>query len=122
MSIQVNPRSRLPCALLLLGGSSVGLCGAGWTQQTPAPGVAPTHGVAPAHDIAPAQLILLHGHILTVDSRDSIAEALAIRDGKIIAVGTDDEILRLSNSVTQRIDLKGRTATPGLIDSHAHIA
>jgi predicted amidohydrolase YtcJ len=77
-------------------------------------------GVARA--AAPPQLILFHGRILTVDSRDSIAEALAIRDGKIIAVGTDRDMLRLAGAATQRIDLHGRTATPGLIDSHAHIA
>lgn len=71
---------------------------------------------------APAQLVLFHGRILTVDSRDSIAQALAVRGGKIIAVGTDEEILRLAGPATQRIDLEGRTATPGLIDSHAHIA
>jgi hypothetical protein len=77
-------------------------------------------GVARA--AAPPQLILFHGRILTVDSRDSIAEALAIRGGKIIAVGTDRDMLRLAGAATQRIDLHGRTATPGLIDSHAHIA
>ncbi len=53
---------------------------------------------------------------------DSIAEALAIRGGKIIAIGTDRDILRLAGAATRRIDLHGRTATPGLIDSHAHIA
>jgi predicted amidohydrolase YtcJ len=70
----------------------------------------------------PPQLILFHGRVLTVDAQDSIAEALAIRDGKIVAVGTDRDILRLAGATTRRIDLQGRTATPGLIDSHAHIA
>jgi predicted amidohydrolase YtcJ len=70
----------------------------------------------------PPQLILFHGRVLTVDSQDSIAEALAIRDGKIVAIGTDRDILRLAGATTRRIDLQGRTATPGLIDSHAHIA
>jgi predicted amidohydrolase YtcJ len=68
------------------------------------------------------QLVLFNGRILTVDSRDTIVQALAIRDGKIIAVGADRDILRLAGSATKRIDLQGRTATPGLIDSHAHIA
>jgi predicted amidohydrolase YtcJ len=68
------------------------------------------------------QLVLFNGRILTVDPRDSIVQALAIRDGKIIAVGADRDILRLAGSATKRIDLRGRTATPGLIDSHAHIA
>jgi predicted amidohydrolase YtcJ len=70
----------------------------------------------------PPQLILFHGRVLTVDAHDSVFEALAIRDGKIIAVGTDQNILRLADAATQRIDLRGQTATPGLIDSHAHIA
>ncbi|MEA3150871.1 MAG: hypothetical protein QOD56_1810, partial [Gammaproteobacteria bacterium] len=69
-----------------------------------------------------AQLVLLHGRIITVDASDSIAQALAVRDGKIIAVGNDREILRLAGPMTTRIDLHGRTATPGLIDAHAHIA
>ena len=71
---------------------------------------------------APPQLILFHGRILTVDAQDSIVEAVAVRDGKIIAVGKDQDILRLADAATRRIDLHGRTATPGLIDSHAHIA
>jgi predicted amidohydrolase YtcJ len=78
--------------------------------------------VGVARAAAPPQLILFHGRILTVDARDSIAQALAIRDGKIIAVGSDADILRLADAATRRIDLHGQTATPGLIDSHAHIA
>jgi predicted amidohydrolase YtcJ len=70
----------------------------------------------------PPQLILFHGRVVTVDAHDSVAEALAIRDGKIVAIGTDQDILRLADAATRRIDLRGRTATPGLIDSHAHIA
>jgi len=42
--------------------------------------------------------------------------------GKIIPIGTDRDILRLADAAPRRIDLHGRTATPGLIDSHAHIA
>ncbi len=76
-----------------------------------------------AHASAPpADLVLYHGTVLTVDAKDSVAQALAVRGGKIIAVGTDREILRLAGPRTRRIDLNGRTATPGLIDSHAHIA
>ena len=69
-----------------------------------------------------AQLVLIHGRIITVDAQDSTAQALAVRDGRIVAVGTDRDILRLAGPATRRIDLHGRTATPGLIDSHAHIA
>jgi predicted amidohydrolase YtcJ len=76
----------------------------------------------PAGGAETADLVLLHGRILTVDRDDTIVEALAVRGGKIIARGRDRDILRLAGPATRRIDLGGRTATPGLIDSHAHIA
>ena len=70
----------------------------------------------------PADLILVNGHILTVDPADSVVEAVAIRAGRIVAVGTSATIRALAGAKTRVIDLKGRTATPGLIDAHAHIA
>ena len=79
----------------------------------------PTHAAQPQLS---AQLVLVHGKIITVDAADSVAQAIAIRDGKILKVGTDAEILALADPHTEVIDLKGRAATPGLIDTHAHIA
>src|ERR1700676_1216892 len=70
----------------------------------------------------PPELILFHGRALAMDPHDSIADALAIRDGKIVAIGTDRDILRLAAAATRDIDLHGQTPTPGLIDSHSHIA
>src|SRR3981189_610175 len=67
-----------------------------------------------------ADLVLINGTILTVDAKDSVAEALAMRDGKIIAVGSKQQILALTDAQTQVLDLHGRTATPGLIDTHRH--
>jgi hypothetical protein len=67
-------------------------------------------------------LILAHGTILTVDPHDSVDQAMAIRDGKVLKLGTDAAILALAGPRTRVIDLRGRTATPGLIDSHAHVA
>jgi predicted amidohydrolase YtcJ len=67
-------------------------------------------------------LILVHGKILTVDAKDSIAQAVAIRQGKIVAVGSDKTNPAACRIQGEVIDLHGRTATPGLIDSHAHIA
>src|SRR5579862_3856003 len=67
-------------------------------------------------------LILAHGTVLTVDSKDSVAQAVAVRDGKILKVGSDAAIMALAGPQTRIIDLGGRTATPGLIDSHAHVA
>jgi predicted amidohydrolase YtcJ len=71
-----------------------------------------------------ADLVLLHGHILTMDGKDSAAQAIAIRRGVIAKVGSDAEVLKFAGNVpgTRIIDLHGHTATPGLIDTHAHIA
>lgn len=63
----------------------------------------------------PPDLILAHGIILTVDPHDSVAQAIAIRNGKVLKVGTDQEILTLAGKATRVVDLHGRTATPGLI-------
>jgi predicted amidohydrolase YtcJ len=70
----------------------------------------------------PADLMLTNGKIITVDAEDSIAEAVAIRDGKILAVGAKDAVLRYAGPSTHVVDLHGRTATPGLIDAHLHFA
>ena len=69
-----------------------------------------------------ADLILAHGTVITVDPKDSVVQAVAIRDGKILKAGTDAAILALASKQTRIIDLHGRTATPGLIDTHAHVA
>src|ERR1700733_4951816 len=71
-----------------------------------------------------ADLVLIHGHILTVDANDSVAQAIAVRRGVIVKVGTDAEVLEFAGNApgTRIIDLHGHAATPGLIDSHAHIA
>jgi predicted amidohydrolase YtcJ len=70
----------------------------------------------------PADRILVNGRILTVDAQDRVAEAIAIRGGRILAVGTTAEIERLAGPATDRIDLGGRAATPGLIDAHVHFS
>jgi predicted amidohydrolase YtcJ len=69
-----------------------------------------------------ADLLLINGNIITVDANDSIAQALAIRGGKIIAVGSNDDIRARFSKASRVIDLRGRTATPGLIDAHGHFA
>ena len=70
----------------------------------------------------PADLILVNGTVITVDAADSIAEGVAVAGGKIVAVGTSGAIRALANSRTQTIDLRGRTVTPGLIDTHVHFS
>lgn len=67
-----------------------------------------------------ADLILTNGKIITVDNRFSIAQAVAIRGERILAVGSNQEITRLAGPATRRIDLRGRSVVPGLIDNHAH--
>ena len=64
--------------------------------------------------------ILVNGKIVTVDRQSSIRSALAIRGGRIAALGTDADIRRLAGPTTRVIDLQGRTVIPGLIDSHMH--
>jgi predicted amidohydrolase YtcJ len=67
-----------------------------------------------------ADTILVNGKILTVDSQFSTREAIAIRDGKITAVGSNADVRRQAGLKTRVIDLQGRTVIPGLIDSHIH--
>jgi predicted amidohydrolase YtcJ len=69
-----------------------------------------------------ADLIMIHGRILTVDAHDSVAQAIAIRAGRIVLVGSDAQVLAMQRPGTLVIDLHGRTATPGLIDTHGHYA
>lgn len=71
-------------------------------------------------DEAPADLILRGGNIVTMDEAVGNVEALAARDGVVIAVGTNAEIEALTGPDTQVIDLNGRTAIPGFIEAHAH--
>jgi hypothetical protein len=69
---------------------------------------------------ASADIILLNGKVITVDPADRIAQAVAIAGDKIVAVGTNSEVTKLAGPGTRRIDLGGRTLTPGLLDAHAH--
>jgi len=68
-----------------------------------------------------ADLILVNGKIITVDAQDSIAQAVAVKDDKIIQVGTNEAIRALIGPNTKTLDLKGKTLTPGLVDSHIHV-
>ena len=68
----------------------------------------------------PPDLMLLGGKVVTVDAQSSIREALAIRDGEILALGSSAEMRRLVGPATRVVELGGRTVIPGLIDSHLH--
>lgn len=69
---------------------------------------------------APPDVILHHGKIVTVDKDFSVAEAIAIRAGKIEQVGKNDAVLATKGETTKLIDLGGKMVLPGLIDSHVH--
>ncbi len=68
-----------------------------------------------------ADAVYQNGKVLTVDERFSTAQAFAVRDGKILAVGSNSEILNLAGPKTRKLDLKGKTVIPGLIDTHSHL-
>lgn len=68
----------------------------------------------------PADLVLHNGIIHTVDSNNTVAQAVAVSAGRIAFVGTNQEVERLIGSKTQVVDLRGRAVVPGLIDSHYH--
>lgn len=66
--------------------------------------------------------IFFKGKIVTVDKNFSIEEALAIKDGRFVAIGTTNEIITLAGPHTERIDLDGKMVVPGFIDTHPHLA
>lgn len=69
----------------------------------------------------PAQIILHHGRITTQDSVSPEVQAIAISNGRVLAIGTNEEVMRLSDNSTQLIDLDNRRVIPGLNDSHLHV-
>jgi predicted amidohydrolase YtcJ len=74
------------------------------------------------HEALSADLLLVNGRVLTMDAHDAVAQAVAVKDGKIVAVGANAAIEPLAGASTQVIDLDGRTAIPGLTDCHVHLA
>jgi len=96
-----TPRASLPgraAGVLLAGLLAFSL--AGWAQT--------------------ADTILVNGKVVTVDGQFSIQEALALRDGRIAAVGRSADVRKMAAPRARVIDLQGRTVIPGLIDSHMH--
>ncbi|MBM3459837.1 MAG: amidohydrolase, partial [Armatimonadetes bacterium] len=102
-----SPVKRPPCSrtvslYLTVLAALVGAAGAGRSQEPP------------------ADLILHGGKVVTVDARFSLRNAVAVRDGKVVRVGRDAEVLALRGPQTRVVGLQGRTVLPGLIDSHTH--
>lgn len=75
----------------------------------------------PPEVIRYADMVLHNGKIVTVDANFTLAQAIAVRDGKILKVGTNREILPLAGPKTRRLDLRGKTVIPGIIDTHSHL-
>src|SRR5215813_10823797 len=67
-----------------------------------------------------ADTVYVNGKIVTVDKSFSIAQAVAVKDGKFVGVGSSDDMRKLAGSGTRVVDLKGQTVIPGLMDSHSH--
>jgi adenine deaminase len=80
----------------------------------------------PQEMVSWATTVLINGHIVTMDDRSisanpgTIVEAMAIRDGFIMKVGSNEDVKLLVGPETRVMDLQGRTVLPGLIDTHAH--
>jgi predicted amidohydrolase YtcJ len=88
----------------------------------------PLVGVSRAQEIPPevlgyADLVLYNAQVLTMD-RDrppiTVVEALAVREGRIMAVGDNDRILRMAGPDTVKVDLDGKAVIPGIVDTHSH--
>jgi hypothetical protein len=68
-----------------------------------------------------ADTVIHNAKVTTLDRTNPVASAVAIKDGKFLAVGSDKEVLALADAKTKKIDLKGRRLLPGLIDNHTHV-
>jgi hypothetical protein len=112
--------------VLAIGALLVGAgCSRPGTDTPPAPASAQGSGADPADAQAtsaagPVDVILTGGKVVTVDERFTIAQAIAVKGERIVAVGSDDVISALAGPATRRIDLAGRAVVPGMIDNHAH--
>lgn len=77
----------------------------------------PAHAAPPA---APADLLVVNARVVTLDEKSTVAQALAVQGGRIVAVGSNAAVAQHAGPSTRRIDAGGRTLIPGLIDSHIH--
>ncbi len=75
----------------------------------------------PAAGQGAADIVYHSGKVFTANAALEFAEAVAVRDGRIAAVGTDEDVLALASGDTRRVDLEGRTMLPGFFDNHIHL-
>jgi predicted amidohydrolase YtcJ len=71
--------------------------------------------------VAPAEIIITHAKVVTMDEKKPSAQSLAIRKGKIVAVGSDDQVGRMRGIGTRMIDAGGKLVLPGFTDCHIHM-
>mgnify|MGYP001142569627 CR=1 FL=1 len=69
-----------------------------------------------------ADIIFYNGKIITVAAKQPLAQAVAIRGNRFLAVGSNEEVLKLAGPSTRKYDLKGRAVVPGIVESHTHPA
>jgi len=81
----------------------------------------PTSPPIPEQVTDPPDLIFFNGRVVTMDNAMHIRQALAIRGDRIVAVGSDEEILALAGPATEIVDLEGHALLPGFVDAHTHI-
>jgi predicted amidohydrolase YtcJ len=77
--------------------------------------------IMPARAQVPAaETVLVNGKVITLDGASSVVQGVAIRDGRILAVGSNADVMKRADGRTAIVDLGGRTVVPGLMDSHIH--
>lgn len=115
--------SRRAIALVALS-LALGSCSDGAASPSPAltGSTEPTAPEGTFEPGEPADILLVNAHVLTVDADNAVVEAVAIKDGDILAVGTSAEIQGVHvGSDTLVLDLEGRTVMPGFVDPHTHV-
>ena len=70
--------------------------------------------------MAAADLVLINGKVFTAEAGQPMVQAVAVENGKILQVGSDEAILALADDATRRVDLGGKVLMPGMIDTHSH--
>ncbi|NPV19978.1 amidohydrolase [Bradyrhizobium sp. 81013] len=99
---------------MLCRSTALAMLGVGLLLAGPAP------VLAQQAEVNSPDLVLVNGKVLTLDEQSSVTEAIAVRDGKILAVGSSASMRALAGARTQVLDLAGKTVVPGLIDTHTH--
>jgi len=99
------------------------LVGVTCTAQQAAPTTSPSAsgiGGIVGLGVGSSTAVLVNGKIAILDAKNTVVDAIAIRDGKVLAIGSNDQVKGTAGSGAQQIDLRGRTVVPGLIDGTLH--